>query len=250
MFKNYIKIALRNITKHKVYSSINIFGLAIGMTLCMLILLFIQDELSYDGFFKNADRIYRIYQIEDHMKDEEPKPYMKIGGGVAIKLLSDFPEIIEKVTRLWYVTFQGEIWTIIGDKRYKEKKVFVADSEFFDVFDFEFIVGDRNTALKDPNAVVITQATAKKYFGTEDALGKVIKVDLPNTSDLKVSGVIKDIPKNSHMHWELLVSLQTLVNERNQAFFEAMYSNQFYTYILFKKKDSAKDLDSKLPDFS
>jgi putative ABC transport system permease protein len=249
MFKNYIKIALRNIAKHKVYSSINIFGLAIGMALCMLILLFIQDELSYDGFFKDADRIYRIYQIEDHMKDEEPKPYMRIGGGVAIKLKSDFPETIDKVTRLWYVTSQGEIWTIIGDKRYKEKKVFVADSEFFNVFDFDFIAGDRKTALNNPNAVVITQAIAEKYFGDKDALGKAIKVDIPGTSDLKVTGIIKDIPKNSHMHWELLVSLPTLVNERNQRFFEAMYSNQFYTYILFKNKNHVKDLESKLPDF-
>lgn len=247
MFKNYIKIAIRNILRYKVYSVINIMGLAIGMALCILILVFIQDELSYDSFHENADRVYRIAQVEEH--NNELVPYMRIGGGVAIKCKNDFPEAVEKATRLWFVTSQGEIWTIIGDKRYKEKKIFVADAEFFDVLTFEFLKGNRKTAVKNPNSVVITEEVAKKYFGNEEALGKVIKIDIPGTPDLKVTGILENIPGNSHVHFDLLVSLSTLQNEQNRAFFEAMFSNQFYTYLLLKKNYPASNLEKRLVEF-
>ena len=217
------------------------------MALCMLILVFIQDELSYDSFHSKADRIYRIAQVEVH--NDQPVPVMRTGGGVAIKCQNDFPEAVEKATRLWYVTSQGEIWTIIGDKRYKEKRVFVVDANFFDVFSFKFLQGDRNTAMKNPNSVVITAETARKYFGQEDALGKIIKVDIPGTPDLKVTGVLEQIPGNSHMHFDILVSLTTIVNERNKDFFEAMYSNQFYTYLLLKENYPVSQLESRLPAF-
>jgi putative ABC transport system permease protein len=247
MFKNYLKIAIRNILRYKVYSSINILGLAIGMALCILIFVFIQDELSYDSFHTRADRIYRVAQVEIH--NNQPVTVMRTGGGVAIKCQNDFPEAVEKATRLWYVTAQGEIWTIIGDKRYKEKKVFVADADFFDVFSFKFLQGDRNTAVKNPNSVVITAEIAQKYFGREDALGKIIKVDIPGTPDLKVTGVLAKIPGNSHMHFDLLISLSTIVNERNKAFFEAMFNNQFYTYLLLNENYPVSQLESRLPEF-
>jgi putative ABC transport system permease protein len=247
MLKNYIKVALRNIKKHRVYSIINIIGLAIGMAVCILILLFIQDELSYDTFHQNANRIYRIAQVEE--QNNEQVPIVCIGGGVTIKCKNDFPEAIEKATRLWFVTSRRETWTIIGDKRYKEKKIFAADTDFFDVFSFKFLKGNRNTAVKNPNSVVITEEIAKKYFGNKEALGNIIKVDFFGTPDLKVTGVLENIPGNSHMHFDMLVSLSTFVNERNQAFFETMFSNQFYSYILLKENYQVGNLEKRLPEF-
>ena len=201
MFKNYLKVAFRNIWRHKLYSLINILGLSIGIAMCILILVYVQDELSYDSFHEKADRIYRIAQLEDH--DGDLMHYMRIGPGITEKMKVDFPDAVEKSIRLLPV---GEVWTKFDDKLFREDRVYVADETFFDIFSFEFISGDKETALKEPNSIVINKTTAEKYFGSEEALGKMVQVDIRGVPLLKVTGVVYDAPVNSHFHPDSLVS--------------------------------------------
>ncbi|MCK4646329.1 MAG: ABC transporter permease [Candidatus Aminicenantes bacterium] len=245
MFKNYLKVAFRNIWRHKVYSLINILGLAIGIALCILILVYVQDELSYDSFHEKADRIYRIAQLEDH--DGELLHYMRIGPGITEKMKIDFPEAAEKTVRLLPA---GEVWTKFGDKLFREDRVYVADETFFDIFSFEFISGDKETALKEPNSIVINKTIAEKYFGSEEAVGKMVQVDIQGVPLLKVTGVVYDAPVNSHFHPDLLVSFSTVRNEQNAAFFdEQMFGNAVWSYILVKDGYPVEGLEGQLPAF-
>ena len=162
MFKNYVKIALRNLVRHKAYSAINISGLAIGIACFMLIYLFIKDELSYDKFNSKADRIYRVAEkitLEGEGGENSsscPFPVMKA-------ILTDYPHLVEEGTRLF--NFQRPALTLeYGENRFSEKKIFFADSTFFKVFDFPLTSGDANTALANPNSIVLTKDLAKKYF--------------------------------------------------------------------------------------
>jgi putative ABC transport system permease protein len=244
MIKNYLKVAFRNILRHKVYSLINIFGLAIGMALCLLILVYVQDELSFDGFHEKADRIYRIAQTEDHNGDLTN--VMRTGPGVTTRLEIDFPEAIEKSVRILPA---GEVWTKYEDRLYREDKVYVADDPFFDIFTFGFISGNPETALKEPNSIVLNRTTAEKYFGGTDALGKMIEVDMPGAPILKVTAVVEDMPGNSHFHPDFLVSLSTIRNEQNALLFDRMDGNVVWSYLLLKEEYSAIELESKLAGF-
>ncbi|UCC39797.1 MAG: ABC transporter permease [Candidatus Aminicenantes bacterium] len=245
MFKNYLIITLRNIKRHKAYSLINILGLAIGMALCILILVYVQDELSYDNFHEKGDRIYRIAELEDH--DGELLHYMRIGPGVTEKLKIDFPNAVENTVRLLPA---GDVWTKFEDKLFQEDHVYVVDETFFNIFSFEFISGDKEAALKEPNSLVLNKTTAEKYFGITEVAGKMVQVDIPGVPLLKVTAVVKDIPSNSHFHPDLLISLSTIRNEQNQAFFdERMYGNTVWSYILFKEGYAAGELESQLPAF-
>ena len=244
MIKNYLKVAFRNILRHKVYSLINIFGLAIGMALCLLILVYVQDELSFDGFHENADRIYRIAQTEDHNGDLTN--VMRIAPGATTRLEIDFPEAIEKTARIFPA---GEVWTKYGDRLYREDKVYVVDDPFFDIFTFDFISGNPETALKEPNSIVLTRTTAEKYFGGTDALGKMIEVDMPGAPLLKVTAVVENMPGNSHFHPDFLVSLSTIRNEQNAPFFDGMDGNVVWSYLLLKENNSALELESNFTGF-
>ena len=245
MFKNYLKITLRNIKRHKAYSLINILGLAIGIALCVLILVYVQDELSYDNFHENGDRIYRIVELEDH--DGDLLTYMRIGPGVTEKLKVDFPDSVENTVRLLPA---DDVWTKFEDKLFQEDRVYVADETFFHIFSFNFISGDQETALKEPNSIVLNKTTAEKYFGSTEAVGKMVQVDIPGSPLLKVTAVVEDMPSNSHFHPDLLVSLSTIRNEQNQAFFDdLMYGNVVWSYILFKEGYPAEKLESQLPAF-
>jgi len=245
MFKNYLKITLRNIKRHKGYSLINISGLAIGMALCILILIYVQDELSYDDFREKGDRIHRIAELENH--DGELMHYMRIGPGVTEKLKVDFPDAIENSVRLLPA---GDVWTKFDDKLFKEDRAYVVDETFFDIFSSAFISGDPETALKEPNSLVLNKTTAEKYFGSSEVVGKMVQVDMPGTPLLKVTAVIEDIPPNSHFHPDLLVPLSTIRNEQNQAFFdELMYGNVVWSYILLKEGYPFEELESQLAGF-
>jgi len=244
MIKNYLKVAFRNILWHKVYSLINIFGLAIGMALCLLILVFVQDELSYDGFHEKADRIYRIAQTEDHNGDLTN--VMRIAPGATARLEIDFPEAIEKTVRIFPA---GEVWTKYEDRLFREDKVYVVDDPFFDIFTFDFISGNPETALKEPNSIVLNRTTAEKYFGETAVLGKMIEVDMPGAPLLKVTAVVEDMPGNSHFHPDFLVSLSTIRNEQNAPFFDRMQGNVVWSYLLLKEGYSAIELESNFTGF-
>ena len=244
MIKNYLKVAFRNILRHKVYSLINIFGLAIGMALCLLILVYVQDELSYDGFHEKADRIYRIAQTEDHNGDLTN--VMRIAPGATARMEIDFPEAVEKTVRIFPA---GEVWTKYEDRLFREDKVYVVDDSFFDIFTFDFISGNPETALKEPNSIVLNRTTAEKYFGKTDAFGKMIEVDMPGAPLLKVTAVVEDMPGNSHFHPDFLVSLSTIRNEQNAPFFDVMQGNVVWSYLLLKEEYSAIDLESNFTGF-
>jgi putative ABC transport system permease protein len=244
MIRNYLKVAFRNILRHKVYSLINIFGLAIGMALCLLILVYVQDELSYDGFHEKADRIYRIAQTEDHNGDLTN--VMRIAPGATARLEIDFPEAIEKTVRIFPA---GEVWTKYEDRLFREDKMYVVDDSFFDIFTFDFISGNPETALKEPNSIVLNRTTAEKYFGETDAFGKMIEVDMPGAPLLKVTAVVEDMPGNSHFHPDFLVSLSTIRNEQNAPFFDVMQGNVVWSYLLLKEEYSAIELESNFTGF-
>ncbi|MES2647244.1 MAG: ABC transporter permease [Bacteroidota bacterium] len=236
MFSNYFKIAFRNLWRNKAFSAINIFGLAIGIATCLVILMFVQNELSYDRFNKKADRTARIIfigQVQgEKMKEASVMP------PVAKALLSDYPEV-EEATRLKNA---GSPIINYADKSFREGSVAFVDSNFFSVFTLPLIAGDTRTALLEPNTVVITEATAKKYFGKEDAIGKVLFFKEWN-SNYKVTGVMKKIPVNSHFHFDFFASMSGFEEAKSSSWM----SSNFYTYLVLRKGADYKQLQSKLP---
>src|SRR5215471_12877171 len=175
MFKNYLKVAFRNLLKRKGYSIINILGLAIGMAVCLLIILFIQSELSYDDWQAKGDNIYRVVLERRYPGRSTSYSIIPLSIGPAIQ--KENPEVIE-CTRMFDFGGNGNFFLRIGDKVFEESRVIVADSNFFRVFTGKFIVGDSATALMKPNSVVLNEMTAKKYFGSADAaMGKTFSTD-------------------------------------------------------------------------
>lgn len=206
MLKNYLKIAFRNIRRNFTYSFINIAGLAVGLTSCLLIVIYVQHELSYDTFHPDSERMYRVgYEVSlgSGSKVIASSPYR-----LAEALKNDFPQL-EKATHF------SRLYTTqitYGDQLFRESRIAFADSAFFEVFDFSFIAGDRETALNYPYQVVITGTIAKKYFGDENPLGKTIEIGAPYSDDvmeLTVAGVMDEMPSNSHFHMNVLISMPT-----------------------------------------
>jgi putative ABC transport system permease protein len=250
VYKNYFKVAYRNLIKKKAYSFINIFGLGLGIACCMLIFMYVSDELSYDNYHEKGARIYRVVHGETAQND--------IGGrflypgwvwgnapiGPALK--NDFPEI-DKV-----VQFSGrsDILLTYGDKMYQEDGVFFMDSTAFDVFSWKFISGDPKTALAAPYSIVLTESTARKYFGEEDPLGKSLKgsesAGRSNPGDYTVTGVIEDIPLNSHFRFNVLLSLNTFRKSLPEIFPEWGYVD-FYTYFLVNEQFDEEAFKRKIP---
>ncbi|OGU55898.1 MAG: hypothetical protein A2V66_18260 [Ignavibacteria bacterium RBG_13_36_8] len=237
MLKNYFKIAIRNLLKHKGFSLINITGLAIGIACCIIIMLFVQNELSYDRVYNNSDRIYRM--VLDGKLGENEFNLAVSASPLAETMVRDFPEV-ENSTRL----FRGGFPVIrYKDKVFSEERYFWADSNFFDVFQLSFIAGDPKTALRDPNSVVITESTARKYFGDENPMGKYINSD--NREDYLITGIIPDIPENSHFHFDFLGSLNRYANRLGG---QSFLSNNVYTYVLLKDDNNTEELSRKLPE--
>jgi len=190
MFNNYMKIALRNLTKFKSYSFINIFGLAVGLTSCLLIMLYVKQELSYDEFHEQADRIYRI-GVENTYSDRVTY-YSQTPVPMAPAFRIDFPEI-DKLTRLY---FAGPALLEANDKRIFESNIVFAEPEFFEIFSFQVIEGDTKGLLDDPAAIVLTKSSAQKYFGDDNAVGQIVRYE--NKYNFRISAVIEDVPATSH----------------------------------------------------
>lgn len=245
MFKNYIKIAFRNLARFKVYSFINIFGLSIGMAVSICILLYISDELSYDKFHAKSERIYRVSRS---WTDSEGKTSLHLGHVAppfAPLLANDFPNIVEHAVRM---LSDGNVLISYEDKKIVEQNVFFANEDFFKVFSFELLEGNAQTALKEPNTVVLTREAANRYFGKESPVGKVIKIY--DEYDLKVTGVTDEVPANSHFHYDFLISFRTLENYYDQEYLTGNWSsNNYSTYLLLKDGYDAKDLEAQFPAF-
>lgn len=247
MLKNYMVTALRNVKKQFGYSLINIAGLAIGMACCILILLWVNDELSYDRFHENSDRIYRVTR---QYFDDDGTLSMHFAHNafpLAALLKSDFSEIEEAVRFL-----DGFKTTVkSGEKTFIEERLFFADAEVFDVFTLTVLEGQPRVALENPYTVVLTENMAEKYFPLGNVLGKSLTLDVYGQNiDLKVEGVIEPLPHNSHFHPDFLVSMKTFeAAAADFTQFDNWGNNQYPTYVLLSKGASASQLEQKLENF-
>jgi len=239
---NYMKTALRVIRRQKVYSLINISGLAIGLTVCMLIVLWVADEWSFDRFHANARRIYRIYRDESATLTNATSALTPPPMAAALK--ADFPEIIG-ATR--FGSWQKQL-VAYRNKSFNETKYMHADPDFFAMYSFPLVKGDPATVFSNPYSVVLTESTAVKYFGQEDPLGKTLTVN--NTFDIVVTGVIKNDSLNSSLEFDLLSPFEILLKESigedngdNWGF------NSFSTYVMLPKAVSANNFNQKLKGY-
>ena len=234
MIKNYFKIAFRSLKKNKLFSFINVFGLAIGLACCMFITLYVFDELSYDKYPEQAGQIYRVALNVTGNGGIDTYPDVDVAVGAGMK--STFPEILTS-TRL---LLQQETFIKYHDKQFKEQKLVYADSNFLQLFSIPLIEGDTYTALKEPNSIVITKAFATKYFGREDPIGKSLIFEI---TPFKVTGVIDKVPDNSHFHFDCFMSMST------RQFNVQTWSNVgFYTYLIINKNVNPTKLEAKFPD--
>lgn len=237
MFKNYLNIAFRKLWKNKSFSAINIIGLAIGIAICLIIMLFVNNELSYDKFNEKANRMYTVY-FQGNVQGEKMNE-ASIMPPVAQTLKKDYPEV-ESATRL---RDYGKPKLVYNNKSFKEDAFAFVDSNFFQVFTLPLIEGNAKTALLEPNTVVITKALAKKYFGTEDPMGKVIAFKNGNNASCKITGVIDKVPVNANFHFELFASMSSLPESKEDSW---MTSN-YFTYLVLAKGFDYKKLQAKLP---
>jgi putative ABC transport system permease protein len=236
MIRNHFIVALRNLYRNKAFTAINIFGLAIGISTCLLIMLFVQNELSYDSFNAKADRIVRVI-FRGSVQGEKMKEAM-VMPPVAQTLKSEYPEVLE-ATRLR--TF-GVPRISYGNRTFKESAFAYADSNFFQVFTLPFIKGDSKTALLEPNAVVISETVAQKYFGKENPIGKVLVFKDLNTS-FKITGLMQNMPVNSHFHFDIFASMASFPQSREFSWM----TSEYYTYLVLPKGYDYKKLEAKLP---
>ncbi|WP_266368351.1 ABC transporter permease [Tellurirhabdus rosea] len=236
MLTNYLKIAWRNLVRNKAFSAINIAGLSLGMATCLLILLFVQQELSYDRFHQKADRIVRVV-FKASMNGGKIRE-ASVMPPVAQTLKADYPEVLG-ATRLREA---GLPIVTYKDKSFKETGVAFADSNVFDVFTLPLLAGNARTALSQPNTVVISRKTAEKYFGKEDPLGKVLTLR-DWKAPFTVTGVMENLPAQSHFHFDLLLSM---AGERDAQSGSWMTSG-YYTYLLLPEGYDYRQLEVKLP---
>lgn len=239
MFGNYFKVAWRNLLRNKGYSSINILGLAIGLACFMFIGLYVSDELNYDKFHPDGDRIYRV--ALDRQYPGRVRQYAIIPHSYAEVMQSDLPEV-EETTRMFFFG-QNRLVVKIGEQLFEEEHVMWADSNVFDFFNFPLIAGNPNTALTQPNSVVITESVARKYFNTTDCVGRELELPQGNNT-LRVSGVCEDVPENTHLRFDLLQSSTSIgfIQQPNFINFSS------YTYLKLVDGADVNVLESKFPD--
>ncbi|MEP6513852.1 MAG: ABC transporter permease, partial [Parafilimonas sp.] len=244
MFKNYFKTAWRNLLRNKMFSLINVLGLTVGLASVIFILIWIQNELSYDKYNLNADRTYRVDREFLNPDGSTNIHLASVALPFAPLLEKNFPEI-EKLTRF----MQDNDVMRYGEKKFTEDKIIWGEDNFFEIFNYKFLKGDVHTALKNPNTVVITEDVAKKYFDNKDALNQTIYYGNSQVP-LKVTGVIANVPGNSHYHFNFLISFITLQQFYDKDdYLNNWGGNNYFTYLLLKKNTSPQTLESKFPAF-
>jgi len=243
MLKNYLQVAFRNIYKYLFYSAINIFGLAIGLACCMLIVTYVSFELSYDKYHKDSERIYRVYMDGNFGPSGEQK-FSVTPNILAPLFQSEFPEI-EKAVRVYdYGRFRPMVLKF-GQNVYQEKNFYFADSSIFSVFTFNAIEGDLSTALNNPRSLVLTESAAKKYFGDNSALGQQITIN--NRSQYAVTAVIEDMPENSHFRFDMVASFSSISQGQPKNYHWG--SANYYTYFVLVPESSYEQLEDKIAVF-
>jgi len=249
MIRHFFQVAWRNLVKRKFYSSINIVGLAIGMACCVLITLYVQNELSYDQYHTKRDRMYRVVQTFRNVQEGEtltaptPEDYQVWGcAPLGPALQADFPEI-EKV-----VQFMSPVSLLLqqGEKRFQQDNLLMMDSTAFDVFSWKMLFGNPHTALTAPNSIVLTRTVAQKFFGNENPVGQSLRVE--NRDNYMVTGVMEDVPPNSQFTFNGLISMSTARSQRSDIFGWWGYVD-FYTYVLLKENTDIQSLQAKASAF-
>ncbi len=246
MIKNYILLTLRAILRNRSYSLVNILGLAVGLASFIIIMLYVYDEYSYDRYHSKYQRIYRItsnmnFKGVGEKSSSQPFP-------LAPTLYKDYPQYVENYVR--FFNLQKSFFTVAYEDRvFNETRFFYTDTSVFNIFDFHLIKGDKNKALKEPFTMVITESMAKKYFGSENPIGKVLKVD--NHFEYEITGIVADIPQQSHFHFDFLASFSTLNHLfRSESVLKNWFWNPCWTYILLKKDVNIEEFRKKLPGFA
>jgi putative ABC transport system permease protein len=253
MIKSYFTIGWRNLLRNKGYSFINILGLAVGMAACLFIVQHVRFENSYDEFHEQSDNIYRVTMdryVNGNFKFKSAKTY----PAIAPRLKEDFPEIVQYVRLL---PDRGIIALEDTDQRYFEDKILLADASFFKVFSFVLLSGEVDHVLESPNTIALSYSTSIKYFGNEEAVGKILNFykDDGTQETYKVTGVFEDAPTNSHFQFDMLVSYSTLLlryGNNNPAWRPSEDSWQvddYYTYVLLDKGAQPSNLEEKFPSF-
>lgn len=239
MFKNYLKMAYRNMAKHRFYSSINIFGLSLGIACSILILAYIGYELSYDGYHKNADHIFRI--VSKMTISGQTSEMARSPAPVGPTMKDELPEVLEAVR------FSPTVKRVFAyrDRTFFQEGVLYVDQSVFDVFSFAMIEGDPKTALEVPFTMVFTEKTAKKYFGDENPVGKIVNWD--NKFDYRVTGVVKDPPPNSHFTFNALASFATFIKYDPRI--GSWNGGRFQTYLLLQENTDLKEFEQKMKGF-
>lgn len=248
MFKNYIKIAWRNLWKSKTFSTINIVGLAVGIAGSLLIIFHIKHELSYDKGFSKADRIYRVTY---ESKGADSRHWAATAPMLGPSLQRGFPQV-EQMVR-FHRLFPYQLFSYAGPqgdvKRFEEKGGFFANEAVIDVFDLPFVSGNAASALSEANTMIITEAMAQKYFGKADPVGKIIQDDRRKLA-LKVTGVVKEFDFPSHLQFDYLVSMPTIDSYIDKESMEKVGWSGFYTYVMLRKDASPGQLEASLPSFA
>ncbi|WP_229311630.1 ABC transporter permease [Larkinella rosea] len=240
MIRNYLKIAFRNLKRQKVSTSINVVGLAIGLATCILIMLYVQDEFSYDRYNEQADRIFRV-GLNLQLNGKDVGGY-SLGQNAARDLKQEFPEVL-KATRIR----GGSEFVSYGTTSFRQDNLLLADSTFFDVFTIPFLKGNPRRALAEPNTVVLTEETARKYFGNQDPIGKALAFGSDKTP-YRVTGVVRNVPTNSHFQFDMLA---TLVGRDQIIDWPGwLYNINYQTYLLLPEHYDYKKLEAKIPQLA
>lgn len=240
MFRNYLKVAFRNSVKHKFYATLNVLGLGIGMACCLLILMYVSHELSYDTFHSKADRIYRV--VTDIKTPTETYNTASTSTPMAAAMKSDLSEV-EDMVRLDGAQFLIQI----EGNTFQEDDAMLADASFFQIFDFTLRRGDPQTALEAPFSIVLTEDAAQKYFGDEDPIGQRILLD--NEYDATVTGVMENVPENASFNFEVLISMSSRLEVFAPELNEQWGNFTNIAYVLLAEQADPRALESRLPDF-
>lgn len=240
MFRNYLKVALRNSWKNKLVTFINLFSLAFGIAACLVIYLFIKDERSFDAFHQKKENLYRLNEVQSFSGTNTQNVALSMPG-MGPNIHKDYPEV-RNYTRFWG---RGRRLYERDDQRFLVEKTVAVDSTFLELFNFELLSGNATTALDEPNSLILTESVAQRFFGTEDPLGQSIELQ----GDLyQITGLLKDVPETSHLQFDALISMTTFTREDpglNQQF----GSNYMITYLEMEPGTDMSAFESKMPDF-
>jgi putative ABC transport system permease protein len=234
MFMNYLRVAWRNIKRHRGYSFINIAGFAIGMACCLLVLIYVQQEISYDRYHKDVERIYRIAQ--DIRTQTSNRVFAPVSPMVAPTLKADYPQV-ENAAR---IIPTGSLLVKREETSFYEDRFMYADQELFDILTISFIQGNPQEALTRPRTLVISERTALKYFGSTNPLGKTLEI---NQTEYEITGVVANSPENTHVKYDLMASMETLADWSEMS---NWYSTMFYTYLKLRPNVNREEFSRQI----